>query len=334
MKPSIVIVGEAWGEKEEEKGRPFVGPSGHLLNSFLASAGIERRECYLTNVFNFRPQGNRLLTLAGSKARGIPGMPQIDTGKYILAEYEPELKRLYREIEDVGPNLVIALGGTACWAVLRDRRIKRLRGAPIEGVTGHKVLATYHPAAVLREYKLRPIVYSDFEKARRESLYPDVRRPQRELWLAPNLEDMAAFERYILESEWLSVDIETWNRQITCIGFAPSIDRAIVVPFIHHGSPDGNYWRTFVEEKQAWEYVRRWLQYGKKVVGQNFLYDCNYLWSKYGTPVYDVEGDTMLLSHAMQPEMEKSLALLGTLWTDEPPWKWMREDIKTLKKED
>lgn len=331
----VVIVGEAWGEREELAGKPFVGPAGHLLDAFLNAAGIVRRDLYLTNVFNLRPPGNRIPALCGPKAEGIPDMPAIDTGKYVRVEYADELNRLYREIKALNPNVVVALGGTACWALLKDRRIKRLRGSPTIGVTGHKVLPTYHPAAVLREMKLRPIVFSDFGKIVRESAYPEIRRPKREFWLEPTLADLAAFEPFIRRAKKLSVDIETWNRQITCIGFAPDESRAIVIPFIWHGRPAGNYWPTLSDELFAWHYVKKWLNFGIPLVGQNFHYDLNYLWTKYGIAPHGAEvHDTMLLHHAMQPEMEKSLAFLSSIYTTEPQHKFMRTDIKTLKKED
>lgn len=331
----ILICGEAFGEREEQKGLPFVGPSGAMLNSFLAAAGISRADCYLTNVFNLRPAGNKLASLCGPKAEGIPGLPPLAKGGYVSIRYKGEIDRLYSEVRAVNPNLILALGGTACWALLRNAGIKKLRGAPIESpITGHKVLPTFHPAAVLRDFKLRPIVFSDFKKAARQAEFSEVRRKPRELWLEPTLEDLALFDWYITEADKLSVDIETWNRQITCIGFAPNDERAIVIPFVWRKEKDGNYWRTLAEELEVWKYVRRWLTLGKSIIGQNFLYDCNYLWARYGIPIYHVADDTMLLHHAMQPEMEKSLGFLGSIYTDEPSWKFMRQSHSTLKKED
>lgn len=344
-KVKLVIVGEAFGEKEEEKGKPFVGPSGGLLNSFLAANGIARHECFLTNVFNFRPPQNKIPALCGSPR--IPGMPSIGKGKYVRAEYGPELTRLYKEIKEINPNVVLALGGTACWALLHDPRIKRLRGSSSRGVTGHKVFPTYHPAAVLRDFKLRPIVFADFKKLVREQEYPEIVRPKRTFWLRPTIEDLETFERaYIFPAdgrrpEELSVDIETHSRQITCVGFAPRIDLAIVIPFVWRGTKDQNYWPDLATELRAWSYVKRWIESGIPLVGQNFLYDLNYLWGKYGIRVprptmgtnLPPVSDTMLRHHAQQPEMEKSLALLGTLYTDEPQWKFMRKQT-SLKQED
>ena len=70
---SIVIIGEAWGAEEEAQRTPFVGSSGYELTRMLEEAGIHRADCYLTNVLNFRPPGNKLEAILGSKAEAIRG---------------------------------------------------------------------------------------------------------------------------------------------------------------------------------------------------------------------------------------------------------------------
>lgn len=337
---TILILGEAWGQEEARERKPFVGASGRLLKAFLYQIGIDYNACYVTNVFNLQPQPrNDITNLCGAKADGIPGMPSLQQGKYVLAEYAPELTRLYHEIKSVKPTLIIALGGTAVWALTGLSGIKKVRGAPIAsqlGAPGIKILPTYHPAAVLRDMRLRPVVYSDLQKAKREAEFPEIRRPQREFWLEPTLEDLEVFEqKFILPSTRIGADIETGGpgySQITCMGFAPSISVAIVVPFVDFRREGNNYWPTRKQELSAWSYIRRWLSMGKTVVGQNFMYDMTNLWVRYGIPSPDLDEDTMLMHHAMQPEMEKSLGLLGTLYTEEPQWKFMRG--KGAKKED
>ena len=59
----IALVGEAWGEKEEQQGKPFVGTSGWILDNMLRQVGIARHECLVTNVFNLRPKANKVETL-------------------------------------------------------------------------------------------------------------------------------------------------------------------------------------------------------------------------------------------------------------------------------
>lgn len=349
----ILIVGEAWGREEAEARSPFVGTSGKILNAMLRQVGIVREHCYVTNVFNLQPVGkypdNDIKNICGTKAEGIPGMPAVAAGKYIRAEFKPELDRLYREIKNEAPTLIIALGATAAWALLGTTGIRKIRGAPslladraLEEVGQLiKVFPTYHPAAVMREWTLRPIVIADLHKAAREAEFPELRRPKREIWIDPTLADLATFERdYIIPSDSLSIDIETAADQITCVGFAPSIDRAIVVPFVNPTAGDGNYWPSLQHELKAWEYVRRWCAMTlpgspdyKRGVGQNFLYDIHRLWRTYGIAVHG-EDDTMLLHHALQPEMEKGLGFLATIYTEELPWKFMRAKHETLKRED
>lgn len=349
----IVIVGEAWGKDEAAAHAPFVGPSGKLLYSMLSQVGIDKRDCYFTNVFNFQPTGkypdNDLKNISGSKAEGISGFPAVSAGKYILAKYESELDRLYNEIRNENPTLILALGATAAWALLGTTGIRKIRGAPsLLGGRGLsavgnsiKVLPTYHPAAVLREWTIRPIVIADLFKAKRESEFPELIRPRREIWIEPTLDDLAVYERdYILRSDSLSIDIETAGDQITCVGFSPVVSNAIVVPFVDSVARDGNYWRSAADEVKAWEFVRRWCamtvpghpQY-KRGVGQNFLYDMHRLWRSMGIVAHG-EDDTMLAHHALQPEMEKGLGFLATIYTEELPWKFMRAKHETLKKED
>jgi uracil-DNA glycosylase family 4 len=86
----IMIVGEAYGEQEELQGKPFAGPSGSVLHGLLRQVGIAREECYFTNVFNFRPSGNRIDNLCTGKADAIPNYRPISPGKYIDKRYLPE----------------------------------------------------------------------------------------------------------------------------------------------------------------------------------------------------------------------------------------------------
>lgn len=329
----IALVGEAWGADEERERKPFVGASGRLLNAMLAQVGISRKECLVTNVFNLRPYRNDVKTLCGPKAEGIPGLPPLAPGKYVKAEYGGEILRLHDELRKAKPNVIVALGASAAWATLGTSGIRKIRGAAAPSPFG-KVLPTYHPAAVLREWTLRPILLADLMKARREAEYPEVRRPEREIWIDPTLEDLFRFEReHIAPNCDLSIDIETTADSITCIGFAPTPWVALVVPFFDPRKPDGNYWRTAQEERTAWDWVKRICGLRKRIVFQNGLYDMHFLWRTMGITVPYAEDDTMLLHHALQPELEKGLGFLGSIYTDEASWKFMRK-TNTVKRED
>src|SRR5215211_3907075 len=228
MKHKIALVGEAWGEHEERERLPFVGPAGWQLNSMLKEAGIDRAECYLTNVFNLRPKPtNKIENLCASRREVRHSLPPLGSGKYIQDGYLSELDRLFEELRDISPNIAVALGGTASWALLRDGRISKLRGAVASSpvVPRLKVLPTFHPSYILQGvYEARHVTILDLIKARRESEYPEIRRPKRTIYTEPLLSEMDWFlEKFILPARMLSVDIETRGERITCIGFAPAI---------------------------------------------------------------------------------------------------------------
>jgi hypothetical protein len=171
----------------------------------------------------------------------------------------------------------------------------------------------------------------DIKKALAQSAFPELRRPRRVLHLNPTLADIESFYlKHIAPAPFLSVDIETAVGQITEVGIATSPSTALVIPF---RSAAGNYWKFLDEEVAAVLWLRRILM-EKPLIGQNFSYDMQYLWRALRIPVQRYLGDTMLLHHAMQPELEKGLGFLGSIYTDEPAWKFMRATAATLKREE
>jgi DNA polymerase len=338
VKNEIFVLGEAWGAEEAKARTPFVGASGYELTRMLDEAGIHRADCYLSNVLNLHPLGNDIESLCGGKPDGIVGYPSLRPAKYLRKEFTPELERLADELVEIDPNLVLALGNTALWALSGKTVISKLRGATMLSThcaSGFKVLPTYHPAAVLRQWDLRPIVVIDFQKALRESAYPDLRRPFREIYIEPDLKDCHDFfEKFIPKTSLLSVDIETSGRRVTCIGFAPSPRYALVIPFVDKRRLGGNYWATRELECEVWGLVKGVLEnpHPPKLF-QNGLYDISFLFRSYGIRVAGATDDTMLLHHALQPESRKDLGFLGATYADEGAWKQMRAK-KTTKKED
>ena len=333
---NLLIVGEAFGEREAEAGKPFVGPSGSVLNSLLRQSGIDRDEISITNVFNFRPEGNDIETLLTTiQADAAEGWPTFAPKKWFHKQHSLSLYDLTELRKALRPHVIIALGDTALWALTHHRGMNKYRGTPMLTFDGlHKVIATWHPAAILRQWDLRPVAFMDFQKAKRQAAFPELRRPERHIMIEPSLDDIANFYYdHIRPAPFLSVDIETKEGQITEIGFATSASRAIVIPFWDRKAIGGNYWPSAADEKRAWIWVRRILE-EKPVIGQNFQYDMTYLYKTMGIKTRHFKGDTMLLHHAMQPELKKSLGFLGSIYSDEPAWKFMREGIETLKKED
>jgi uracil-DNA glycosylase len=337
MKNKLMILGEAYGEAEEREQTAFVGATGWELNRMLEEVGIVRADCYLTNVLNRRPYRNQIIDFCGGKDEALPGFPALVKGKYVRREFAPELDRLGMELLEINPNLVLCLGNTAMWALCGKTTISKMRGTTslsTHTASGYKVLPTYHPAAIFRQYELRPTVIIDLMKAVREQEFPEIRRPKREVWIEPTLEDIDEFDqRYLQTAERIAVDIETSGSQITCIGLAPSRSIAIVIPFLHPSKLGRCYWPTGEHESRAWRMVRSILGRRTPKVFQNGLYDIAFLWRAYGIKVYGAEEDTLLLHHALQPESLKSLGFLGSIYTDEGAWKHMRSKDETIKRD-
>lgn len=333
----LMIVGEALSKDDVSEGRPFAGAAGKLLTQMLRQVGIACEECYLTNVFNLRPLPTAdIKNFCGPKAEAIPGRPAFASGKYVRREYADELARLEAEVARVRPNLVLALGQAASWFFLGQSSIDKVRGTCDWSTVGRgvKVLPATHPSAIFRQWGLRPVALADFAKARREQEFPELRRPQRTLWINPTLSDLPRyFDEHIAPAKRIALDIETIDRIITCIGFAPSASSAIVVPFFDPSAPGKNYWPSFDAEMVAWQWVKSVCALDKEFILQNGLYDIRFLWETMGITVPGAAHDTMLMHHALQPELRKGLGFLASVYTDEASWKFMRTK-GTLKKED
>jgi len=359
----IFILGEARGENEDRIKSSFVGASGvellRMLNEAqiitlssldkqfisdyyrrgdpksLASVWQLHPEIYRSNVFNIRPPGNKLEWFCGPKAEGIPSYGPLQASKYVNAKWAPELDRLADEILSVDPNLVVCLGNTALWALSGKTGVGKFRGTTLLSThcaSGFKLLPTYHPAAVLREWSNRPTTVIDLIKARREAEFPEVRRPACEIWIEPTIPDIEAFiNDFIRGCDLLSVDIETSGSRVTCIGFAPTASHAIVIPFDDERAKGGSYWPDRETETRAWALIRGILTDGDiPKLFQNGLYDIAFLWRAYGIGVRGARHDTMLLHHSLQPEALKGLGYLGSIYTDHGPWKHERKGTTTI----
>ncbi len=362
----IMLIGEAPGGEEERLGIPFVGESGKELTKLLKEAGIDREECYLTNVFMDRPKGNKFhyewcrgkkevseeyLLIRDDLKNFHPlfdwptkyTWSSVAQGKYVMPVHLGELQRLREEIIRVKPNLVVALGGTPLWALLGTSGITKLRGAVAEStlVPGQKVLPAFHPAYIQRAWDDRLTLVADLIKAKNQMLFPEIRRPERIIWIHPTHSDMEEFyEKYIKDCPLLSFDTETKKDQITCISFAPTPSLAIVIPFVNRNpdpkkGEDYNYWKNPADEVRAWRFVQKVLDSPMPKLAQNGLYDLQYLWTTHGISVRNFAEDTMLLHHSIYIELPKDLGFLGSIYTEEVAWKLMRTRAKdSVEKKD
>lgn len=332
---NILILAEAPGAEESQRLKPLVGPSGWELRRMLNTVGVSLDDCRKVNVFSRQPAGNNLhLYCHDDPARWYRDLGPLAANPigWMDRAHLHELDRLKEEIAEVNPNIVVALGNTATWALGLGTGISALRGSVhTTDIIGRplKVLPTYHPAAILRQWDLRTIALMDLAKAHAESHSPNFTFDNSTLWLNPTISDLVEFDcAYMEPARTCACDIEAKRGQITCISFAPTVDVSIAIPFWIDGEVP-NYWTDAAEERTAWSFVRKWMERPDLVkVFQNGLYDLQYL-QKHCSPRACTE-DTMLMHHSLFSELNKGLGFLGSIYTNTPSWKQMR----TFKKEE
>ena len=150
-KARIMFVGEAPGADEDAQGRPFIGRAGQLLEKIIVACGLKRQDVFIGNILKCRPPGNR--------------DPKPD-------EIVSCLPYLQSQIESIEPEVIVALGAHAARTLLNtNKSIGQLRGHFQEYCAGIdrppiKMMATYHPAYLLRNYTpdTRRKVWEDMKK--------------------------------------------------------------------------------------------------------------------------------------------------------------------------
>jgi uracil-DNA glycosylase len=138
----IMFIGEAPGSSEDEKGRPFVGAAGRILDNLLKKVGIERSQVFITNIVKCRPPNNRV--------------PEADE----VAACKPYLDR---QIALIKPKVICILGKTAYSTLLGGSSITANRGKMVERA-GQKYFLTFHPAAAIYNKSLLSALEADLKK--------------------------------------------------------------------------------------------------------------------------------------------------------------------------
>lgn len=152
---AIMLVGEQPGDQEDLAGEPFIGPAGNILSEALIQAGIKRDKVFITNAvkhFKWEPRGKRRL-------HKRPDLREIEACGFWLSA----------EIARIKPRVIVALGASALRALSgRTLSVESVRAAPLNHSSGARLVATYHPSAILR---------AEPDRARflREALVADLR---------------------------------------------------------------------------------------------------------------------------------------------------------------
>ena len=143
----LMFVGEGPGADEDAQGLPFVGRAGQLLNNMIGAMGLRRDQVYIANIVKCRPPQNR-----------IPEPIEANT----CAPF------LFRQIDAIHPEVIVALGSTAATYLLGGKSpLAALRGR-IHHARGSKLIITYHPAYLLRDPRQKKEAWADLQLAMAE----------------------------------------------------------------------------------------------------------------------------------------------------------------------
>ena len=311
--PLIVLLGEAPSYEEETALEPFVGPSGRFLNQLLSDAGISRSNCWLTNVSKYMVPPNPKF------GRKIPFKQRAES---VGINVDACLNELRLELQQLQPNIVVALGSTALWAMTGKSAIASFRGSILSGMNGLKVISTYHPAHILHQegevkgYWNKQIIHFDLKRALVQSRFPQIILPKRSLNVC---KDSAQLYDFIQRKKHLgkpAIDIEAINCIPACIGFAFDKHEGLTVPLWNTNSiseiPDSDL-------ASIWVHLTNILA-DSDVVGQNFGYDRDKI-KRLGFVVRGLHSDTMLKAFTINPELPKNLAFNTSIYTEEPYYK-------------
>lgn len=332
----IMVVGEAPGANEIFEKKPFVGPSGQLLDGILLSVGLDPTQIYFTNICKIRPPGNDIGEYFTDS--GLPTDPIIEG-----------LTELKSEIDTLKPNVIIPVGnyplkfltGRGTWnkknhtyTGIGSYRGYMLRGSAI--ADGYKCLPTYHPSAVLRNYPLKHLVRLDLSRVAAESNHAEIRYPNKFIFVNPRGTDREAWRDWLCSppgtlsplftynqghlhdsktpqipirvpsSAFGSSDIEGSGPNLYCIGFTRHPDVAIVFP---------------TDSKADIAFIRGICVSGIPWCFQNGMFDCSLLEWFHDVLVYPfLKHDTMIAMHAAYTEMDKDLGMIGSLYALQRDW--------------
>lgn len=295
----VMIVGEAPGAREDDEHRAFVGPAGQLLTEVLHEAGIERSDCYVTNVAKCRPPGNRT--------------PEKSEIKTCVENY------LMKEIEQVNPKYVLLLGNSAFMGVLGKTKITQNHGSVFRSGK-RQIMATVHPALVLRNPRWDQPFRTDLSRFGRMTRGESV-SPETEIKIVRLKTQLAWLLRELMQAKEISWDIETWvepedgyvrepgqdwhgdESYICSIAFTWQEGLSAVVPLWHNT-------KTWRDPSRVLEYLKPAMEReGVKYVAHNGKFDARWMKSK-GINVPQV-FDTMLAAHILEENRLKGLKPLS-----------------------
>lgn len=310
--PKLMILSDGPSEKDVAVGRCM--SSEYDLDRLLRDTKINKSECWLSTVSKYHVPPNF----------GTKKIPFATRAKTAGIDMGRQIEELQVEINNVKPNCILALGGTALWALTGKKGIDDYRGSILLG-SGRKIVPTYHPRGLswakdseFKGYWNRQIIVFDILRAKAQAEYSEIIRPSRTLRVCRNSYELVEFIQRKSNQKRLGLDIEALHCVPTCLGLAFDRYEGLSVPLWNVAGiskiPDADL-------AQIWILLSELLMNPKfKKVGQNFKYDEDKI-TRLGLPIDKLFSDTMLKAFAINPELPKNLGFNTSIFTEEPYYK-------------
>lgn len=318
-----MIVGEAPGDQEVQQSAPFVGASGQELSRMLQEAGIMRSACFVTNVIRIKPPGNDIGAFIAEKKMHITPQHALVRDRYCLPPVWEGISLLEREIEMVRPNVIIALGNVAMWALTGKWGVTTWRSSLLECDLSlaldykPKVIPTFSPTMVFRQWSLRQIMVHDLRRCKAQGESREVSPPDYKFIIRPSYSTATDYLQMLIRNVEaqptpLAVDIETRAGHTACIGIAWSTTEAICFPIMCAERASG-YWSEEEEANISYLLYKLLTHPNCQVLGQNFSYDAQYF-LRHLHFLPNLARDTMLAQHVCFSNMSKGLDFLSSMY--------------------
>lgn len=310
----ILFIGEAPSFEEEAAKLPFKGPAGRIFDECLRNAGIDRYDCWVTNVFK------EMIVPQQKFGKKIPASVRAEQAGL---DVQKSIAELRIEVDEIKPNIICLLGGTALWALSGKDKITPWRGS-ILSFWNYKCIPTFHPATLLYgegDYWQKYVIEFDMRRVLEQSSFPEIKRPSRNLSICRNSAQLEDFVRRNEKRFKLSVDIEALRCIPICISLAFDSVEGLCVPLWNSTSITKISDIPSSDLASIWNILYNLLSDPqKKIIGQNFKYDQDKL-RRLGFSIPKIYSDTLLKHFAISPELPHNLAFQTSTYTEEPYYK-------------
>ena len=308
---SIVIVGECPGSMEEKYNIPFTGRSGQLLRSMLQTAGILLSDCYLTYIIK-------------TKSNSI--VPYYSNKQFTPAA-EDHLEILKKELASTTANVIVAVGATACHALIGRNDITKVRGSIYDSslIPGRKVIPILSPSFILQgNYISKLITINDLFRIKADSTFPELNHPDWNYIINPSPAAALSWLEGTIGTKELCYDIEVdGSLQINCIGFSTSPEESICIPVATYNQGD---------ETRIWLAIAKLLEDESITkIGQNVIFDAHYIAFTIGILSRGPMIDTMVGHNHLYPDFKKGLDYLTSIYTRLPYYKDEGKDWRIIR---